>query len=289
MSKQATLDVKCDGVNLIFEDHGGYESRHQSTMKLIYRAWDKHIKGSQTNQRSFSLFTDDIFNPYCDYSFAIKNKDQLNKCMPHYVFEAWPECGIHDYQETFNSMVSFGAHDPSDDRAFWIGAISHLINPAPRILGAQVANKNPNKLDFRVIEWKNRGMQQTSHTHGYVSLQDHCKYRVLIDFGGAGYSGRIPLLLASGRPVILVGHPQEAWFYWDGTLIPWTHFIPCGVQNGDSLSFYEIETAINWTFENRTEAENIGKQGQQYAQKYLTRDAVVDLIANIIKKHPSVY
>lgn len=285
MSKYATLDVRCDGINLVFEDHGGYETRHQSMMKLIYRAWDKHIRGNNMKQKCFNIFTDDVFNPFCDYSFAIKNKDQLSKCMPHYVFEAWPECGIHDYQETFDSMVVYGSKKPLDDRVFWIGAISHLVNPTPRILGAQVSNKNPDKLDFRVIEWKNRGFEQTIHTFGYVSLKDHCHYRVLIDFGGAGYSGRIPLLLASGRPVILVGHPYEAWFYWNNSLIPWKHFIPCGTQNGDGLSSIEIENAVNWTFDNRQEADKIGKQGQEYAQKYLTRDAVVDLIANIIKNH----
>ena len=116
----------------------------------------------------------------------------------------------------------------------------------------------------------------------FVSLPDHCKYRVLIDFGGAGYSGRIPLLLASGRPLIIVGHPEEAWFYWDGSMTPWVHYIPCGDKSGNGISKEDILNAIKWTFDNKKKAAEIGKAGQEYAKKYLSQEAVIKKIGKML-------
>lgn len=287
MHKYAILEIKYDKNYLSIEDHKGYESRHASMIKLIHEAWDKHVKNSNLlGERNISLYTDDIFNPSCDYSFAIPGQEFLYKCMPNYVYDSWPECGIFDYQKTFDLMVSASLNEPVDDRVFWIGAISHLLNPAPRIMGSEVSIENPDLFDFRIIEWKNRGLDQTQHTSGYVTLVDHCKYRVLIDFGGAGFSARIPLLLASGRPVILVGHPQEVWFYWNGSLIPWKHYIPCGSKDGKNLSKSEIKNAILWTFENKEKAKSIGLEGQDYAKNNLNKNYIIDLIGSILINHP---
>jgi hypothetical protein len=286
MNKYSVLEIHYSNSFLRVEDHKGYESRHPSMIKLLHKAWEKHVKNNSSESiKYFSLYTDDIFNPNCDYSFAIQGPEFLKRCMPNFIFEGWPECGINDYQQTFDSLVASGFHEPSDDRAFWIGAISHLTDPRPRLLGAQVASEHPQIFDFKIIDWSNRGLDQTKHTKGYVSLQDHCRYRVLIDFGGAGFSARIPLLLATSRPVILVGHPQESWFYWDGSLVPWKHYVPCGSKNGDLLSADHIKDAIQWTFENREQAKLIGAEGQNYAKQKLNRDSIIDLIGNIMLNH----
>ena len=266
------------------EDNSGYESRNSSMMNLIRTAWDFNLRNSDPPGpiKNFSLFTDDVFNPNLDYSFAITGKEHLDRCMPNFVFDSWPECGIQDYESTFDKMVEMGSLPYEDKRVFWIGAVEHLVDPAPRLMGESVAKRNTNLFDFRFIKWKQRGVDQWKHTDGYVSILDHCKYRVLIDFGGAGFSARIPLLLASGRPVILVGHPQEAWFYWDGSLVPWKHYIPCGPHDGKDLKEEDIESVIEWTFKNLKSCEEIGVCGQEYAKKYLTRDAVIKKISNIM-------
>lgn len=272
------------------EDHFGYESRNSSIIKLVKSAWELYLKNSNDPEKIkyFSLYTDDIFNPSLDYSFAITGKEYLDKCMPNFVFDSWPECGIQDYESTFDKMVEMGSMPFEDRRVFWIGAVEHLIDPTPRLMGSEVSKKNSDLFDFRFVQWKQRGLEQWKYTEGYVSILDHCKYRVLIDFGGAGFSARIPLLLASGRPVILVGHPQEAWFYWDGSLVPWKHYIPCGSHDGKDLKEEDIEKVIKWTFKNIESCEEIGKSGQEYAKKYLSKDAVLKKIADVMTKNKNV-
>lgn len=108
-----------------------------------------------------------------------------------------------------------------------------------------------------------------------------------MDFGAAGFSARVPLLLASGRPVILVGRPEEAWFYWDGSLVPWVHYIPCGLKDGSDLTEGMIEETLEWTFENRGLCEQIGSNGRAYALANLTRAAAVARISRMLEAHPS--
>lgn len=285
------LDVRYNNRFLMFEDHTSYESRNPSMMKLIKDAWELRIKNEEQEEepvRFFRLYTDDVFNPGCHYSFSSKCVETARRSMPNFVFEAWPECGIFSYEQTFNEMAIEGLKPYKDDRVFWIGNTFMKVKAYDRRhMGAEVSRKHPDMFDFRSINW-NFGPDQYKTTPGYISLPDHCRYRVLIDFGGVGFSARIPLLLASGRPVIIVGHPEEAWFYWDATFVPWVHYIPCGSKDGSDISENLIFEAVQWTFENSLECENIGRRGRLYAQKYLSRSAAVKRIGEMLVKHLNV-
>lgn len=287
--KYGTLDVRYNNKYLWFEDHTAHESRNKSMMSLIKEAWELRISDDKDEDaaRFFTLYTDDVFNPYCHYSFSSRCPETARRSMPNFVFNSWPECGIEGYEQTFNEMIRLGREPYEDERAFWAGNIAMEVpRYIPRRMGAAVAQREPSLIDFRPIEWKVRGLDQYKHTPGYVTLPYHCRHRVLIDFGGVGFSARIPLLLASGRPVILVGHPEEAWFYWDGTLIPWLHYIPCGAKDGSDISESLIQDALKWTFENVSEAASVGVRGREYAEKYLARQAIVEKIGDMLANHP---
>lgn len=182
-------------------------------------------------------------------------------------------------------MIIAGDEPHEDDRVFWIGNTAlEVAAYGRRRMGGWVAIKHPDMFDFRTIRWK-FGPDQHLTTPEYVTLPYHCRYRVLIDFGGVGFSARIPLLLASGRPLILVGHPEEAWFYWDGTLVPWEHYIPCGPKDGSELNENMIFESIEWTFKNPEEARKIGMRGRRYALNNLTRQAALARIVEMMSKH----
>lgn len=281
------LDVHYNNKFLRFEDHTSYESRNASMMRLIKDGWELKIKneGAPDPIRFFRLYTDDIFNPNCHYSFSSRCPETARRSMPNFIFESWPECGIISYEQTFNEMIRSGLETFKDDRAFWAGNVYMKVQAYERRrMGAEVARKNPDMFDFRPISW-NFGPDQYKTTPGYISLPQHCRYRVLIDFGGVGFSARIPLLLASGRPVVLVGHPEEAWFYWDGSLVPWVHYIPCGSKDGKDVSENSIFEALQWTFQNPSESEDIGRRGRLYALRYLSRTAAVSRIGEMLLKH----
>lgn len=281
------LQIYCTNTFLAFEDHGGYESRNPSMRNLIKDAWERFVRNEEPTgpPKSFSLYTEDVFHPYCDYSLSCNSGETAHRCMPNFIFDCWPECGIASYEETFLEMIRSGNAPPDDDRVFWIGN----VNPEwkryeTRRKALSLAAKNQKMLDFRSIDWK-RGPDQVINTRGYVDFPSHCRYRVLIDLGALGFSARLPLLFASGRPVILTGRREEAWFYWDGTLRPWEHYIPCGVD-GREITEDDIMTSVSWTFKNPEAAERIGRSGRKYALEHFTRDAAVAKIGKMLLKHP---
>lgn len=312
------LDVHYNNRFIRFEDHTAYESRNPSMMKLIKSAWDMRIAndGPEEEVRFFRLFTDDMFNPHCHYSFSARNIEESRRSMPNFIFDSWPQCGITSYEEVFEEMVRSGSEPYKDDRVFWIGNTANEVAAyETRRMGLEVARKHPDMFDCRSISWQRgpfllswRSMtgaassspedykpvynkwrpednERVNATPGYVTLPYHCRYRVLIDFGGVGFSARIPLLLASGRPLIIVGHREEAWFYWDGTLVPWEHYIPCGGKEGQGVNESSLFETLKWTFKNPEICESIGRSGMEYARRYLTRSAALARIGEMMAKH----
>lgn len=276
------LDVYFTTNSLQFVDHGGYESRHVSTMKLIRQAWERYIRrpgGRFQTPTAVRINTGDIQSHHrtleCDLSYSVRGPADVPKCIPHYLFDAWPECGVRDYTETFQEMVTRGSSPPTDDRAFWIGARTNDLR-------AGVCDLKTPLLDARMMTWTRTDPKALSvNTPAYVSLPDHCAYRVLMDLGAAGFSARVPLLLASGRPLILAERAEEAWYYWDGSLQPWVHYIPCKATPEAVLE------AIEWTDTHREEADAIGRRGRAYAQTYLTREAVLERVAMALLSVPT--
>jgi hypothetical protein len=285
--KYAHIDFWFNNHTVRGEDFGGYESRNSSVTSLIRDAWTSGIQDGNPPLplKFFTLFTDDLFNTRSHFSFAATGPENARRSMPHFIFHAWPECGVPEYQSTFDAMVEMGSRPWAEERAFWIGSMfdNATYPQCNRHLGVSLAARVPDLLDYRVIDWKNRGLEQCGSTPGYVSLVDHCRHRVLIDMPGIGFSARLPLLLASGRPVILVGRPHEAWFYWDGSLVPWEHYIPCGPKDGWGFAESDLEEAVRWTFFHPDEAAAIGRRGRDYAVSRLTRSAAVSRIAGMLR------
>lgn len=80
-----------------------------------------------------------------------------------------------------------------------------------------------------------------------VSLEDHTKYKYLIDASGQGYSARIKYLLFSRRPLFIID--REYWDWIGIDLIPWVHFIPVKADLSDLLD------QINWADNHPLEAK----------------------------------
>lgn len=267
-----TLNVYYSKDQIRFKDNGSYESRSKSTIKMIQKAWELY-KPSNIETKEILIHLEDGFSEKADFSYAITKPEQLHRCIPHFIFDSWPEIGIQDYESTFQQMIYAGNNNPIDSRVFWIGANTNPL----RVSACKLANQYPNLMDFRMMSWNRKDPNALhKHTHEYVSLIDHCKYRVLIDLGAGGFSARLPLLFASGRPVILTDRIYETWFYWDNSLIPWVHYIPGGSTNESILK------VVQWTFEHPDKAKEIGLHGQEYAKEHLSSSVVLFKCAKII-------
>jgi hypothetical protein len=110
--------------------------------------------------------------------------------------------------------------------------------------------------DFRSVEWQRSDPDDlASHTPTYVSLVQHPEWAVLVDALGRGHSARLPLLFATGRPVIVIARPDESELLW--RLMPWVHYIPA------AATVEALAAAVQWAVvDHPDEAASIGKAGQ---------------------------
>ena len=280
MEEQSLL-VRYDSKKIEFVDYGGYESRNLSTIFLLKKAWLNYVKNTDQELKTISIFTGDHYHHEYDYSYATF-MGKSHKSFPNFIFDSWPEIGVKNYDDVFNRMILASKTKYKYDRAFWIGAETNSWRKVAYNLFQE--EKNSNLAYIKLMFW-NRTDPENLYSEDYVSLQDHCEYRVLIDFPGCGFSARLPLLLASGRPVIIFGRPLEQWYYWSDEFIPWEHFIPCGNKDGSGITENTILESVQWTFDNKEKAEDIGKKGQEYAIKNFSKNAIIEKIGSILVNH----
>jgi hypothetical protein len=121
--------------------------------------------------------------------------------VPDFVFGGWPQVGIEDFDETCRAMAEAGGQPGELPVAGWIGATTtHPVRSVLHRLGQQ----HPDVLDVRQVEWvgdTTLGTPLATSANNAMSLpQQVARWDALVDVEGAGYSGRLKLLLHSGRP-----------------------------------------------------------------------------------------
>ena len=168
-----------------------YESRGAAMMALLA---DADSRGWLCRPLQAVVGVGDNFDPDAGFSMA-GGAAELERLVPAFVFEAWPEVHIFGYESTVRSIVRASRSAPVSDKLFWAGADSHPL----RIKAAGWA-VGRSDADFRLIEWDKSNPSLLQHVKR-VSLPAHTEFAALVDLPGRGYSGRLPFLLASGRPV----------------------------------------------------------------------------------------
>lgn len=272
----------------VSQDFGGYETRNQSMQKLIKESWEKYIKNQIPHKCIKGIvYTGDRYKKDIRYENCFSmagERENYNNLIPSFVFESWEQVGINSYEEKIKSIVKASKEFKSkdiDERVFWIGNCNS--NPE-RWKYIDYSKSHPKTTLFLPLKWIRDGKEDLSKTTpAFVSLEDHVKYRVLLDGIPNGYSGRIPYILATGRPVIIHEREFEQWFFYDGTFKPWVHYIPLKEMK-------DLDKIIKWTIDNKEECEKIGKAGQEYVLEYLNLEKVLERTANVLlskiqKKH----
>lgn len=287
--KNEAFEIYLDNDNYeLLVDLNGIETRNMSIEKLIKQSWEKYIK-DQIPHKCFKgiIYTGDRYKKDIRYknSLAIAGKSEnYENLIPSFVFESWQQVGIDSYEEKIKSIIEASKQvkiKDIDKRVFWIGDCD---SNRERWKYIDYSKNNSDTTLFLPLKWVKDGIEDmTKTTPGFVSLEDHCKYRVLLDEISNGYSYRIPFLLATGRPIIIHEREFEQWFFYDGTFKPWVHYIPLKEMK-------ELDKIIKWTIDNNEECEKIGKTGQDYVLKFLTLDKILQRTANVIlsklqKKH----
>jgi hypothetical protein len=247
---------------------GGYETRQESVLTLLELTERAHRVGAfgplliDTNDRPVST----IEEGYRSFAFC-SAEGYVDVAVPDFVFCRWPEVGIDDYDETCQAVAAAGEQAAELDVVGWIGTTE--AHPNRGVLH-RLGREHPGLLDIERVQWvrDDSALQLSSAGGNARSLPDQARrWGALIDVEGGAYSGRLKLLLHSGRPVLIQDRPWREWF-WD-ELVPWENHIP--VQRDLS----DLVARARWVLDNPLEAERIGRAGQDLARRLLTRTSAV--------------
>jgi len=256
-----------DGLQCI--PFGGYETRQESVLSLLEAAERDHPLDPfgpllvHTNDQPISRAEDG----YCTYSFCTARR-YVDVAVPDFVFWRWPEVGINDFDETCRDIAAAGEHPAERDVVGWIGNIeSHPVRGVLHRLGLE----HPDLLDIRSVEWvrvPSRTQLSASAGNALGLPEQVRRWGALIDVEGGAYSGRLKLLLHSGRPVLIQDRPWQEWF-WD-ELVPWENHIPVKRDLSD------LDSRAQWVKDHPEDAARIGRAGQKLARRVLTRTSAVE-------------
>ena len=245
--------------------HGfNYESRGHSVEFLIRAALERY-----PTRKDFDLHvhTTDHFEGQFSFSSELGNYDDLFPC---YLYHCWPETGLLDYTETVNALPNT---PPETDKLGWIGSPQQ----PERAQFCERAKTHP-RFEGTLITWNRANPARLDqNTSTFMTFQQQvARWQYLIDFAGYGYSARTKLLLSSPRIVFIVDRPWKEWFY--PHMAPWKHYIPVRRDLADlEENFQRVDSDPDMQVFIRTHQ-------REFAQRYLTRDAAVCRVAEIIDR-----
>ena len=265
---------KKNGVLITGEEGPGFEDRNNSIIRLIemtdekYKLPDFNRIYVHTGDHEHSDFIG------CFYFCYGKN---FAECFPDFNFLHWKNVGVFDYEDTIKEIkTDLDLSVYQEMKVGWIGALNGHWHKR-RVL-YKLGKENPDILDIiNLGGWDTKVNEKhlipsSCKYHSYVELAQ--KYTILLDIEGGGYSGRLKYLLHTGRPVIVVDRVPKEFFY--PFMKPWEHYIPVKNDLSDLLE------KTRWIIGNYEEASEIGLNGKEFAEKYLTRDYALQYIKYLI-------
>ncbi|WP_026712566.1 glycosyl transferase family 90 [Flavobacterium daejeonense] len=257
---------------IAFVDHLGFESRSESTMALFKEAFDQIKDKTTLKTKHFYISTDDVSSKINNtLTFGYTNSNDVILC-PDFTFDKWLECGIVAYNKTIKKIIDEGNNKYTVEKLFWIGN----LNTQPlRYELLRLGNLFDNKMEIVPMEWKRIFHKGSMHDFTkFTSLENHTKYKYLIDCGARGFSGRLKFLLYTNRPLFLVNRDKNKQEYFYDKLVPFKHFIPVKEDLSDLI--FQLE----WAENNYADAIAIADNARKFAIENLSKKSVIEYLTN---------
>ena len=193
---------------LRFHDFGGFETRNESTIKLIHLADKIH---TLSPFKPVIINTDDR-----DHVIEYENTPVLSYCssynkydyvIPDFTFDHYHQIGINDYNETICNIHKNGQLTPISNCLGWRGAGTHIYSRR------YIVNLNNEiDVDAKFIQWSKTHDDPKTYklmAENYVSIEDHpLKWKYLIDTAAQGWSCRAKFFLEAPKCINNVNNPH---------------------------------------------------------------------------------
>jgi len=254
--------------NIKFIEKKGYESRNQSVIDLLL----KTNNYKKLPNALFLVFTNDFIKDYSLtrnlflYTFC-KNHKYNTSFFPNFNFNHWLEANIQDYETIYHkfneNQISW---NDKKETIFWTGSNTNIIRK--KIYDTTLNNPNffINIIDIN----KSREI--------LIPIEDHIKYKYLLNMNGHSYGGRLNYLFLTGSCIIILKNEDkdkcfEEFFY--KYFIPEEDYIE--ILYNDKEKTDNIIKKINYFIKNNN-CEEISKRCYEKAKKIFQMNNIYEYI-----------
>ncbi len=258
-------------------DYFTYESRGRSVMRLL----DQAITNEDLAEIPWSRFAVSTGDQPVDlplrktFVFCDDGSGKFNeRLFPDFLYDSWPEVGISDYEHVRMRLLHQAHGTARMHRVGWIGTPLNDV----RVLASRIADDNPDLLDYRCITWCRQPDGTVTAPNAMSLDEQQAEWYALLDLEGHGWSARLKLLLAMGRPVIIQERPWKEW--WFSSLIPHVHYAPV---RRDLTDLPEVAQRV---LEDRAYAESLAANATTFAREQLPRQRALEHIRELLLGPP---
>lgn len=252
-----------------------HQSRASSSVEMLRRAMELLHKQGRALPSFCGLRFSLRDTPGREHTFGYNGRAKF--LVPDYSFLHWREAGhCPDYETVTKRLRELGTRPPKIQKCGWVGSVVGFT----RVVILNASLEFPDLLE---AIWPR---ESEGRAPGRMTMEQQVeRYACLLDARGDsnGYSPRVPMLLHTGRPVIYTKRSRET--YMDTTfynhlpekLIPGQHFVPLERDR-------DLAKQIRWILdpENAEKVRSISQEAQRFAQKYLTLDAAIAYLADVL-------
>jgi len=255
----------------------GFQTRPHAMAELVRLALENAARGGYVlpSRLKATISHKDAACP--EERFAINvypsEADCTARPFPDNTYISSPESGIADFSMEARAVAAAGA-SPAERRVCgWAGNPSTGKDGLRRAF-VRLASEPGSLLEAHVPRVHTVRRNQSGDrlaVHDMVA-----RWACLVDLPGFnGYSARVPLLLHSGRPLLLSARKGTRWYEASNApepFLPWQHYVPVRADLGD------VQDKARWALGHEAEARAIALRAQAYARRVHTREAAVAFV-----------
>jgi hypothetical protein len=206
---------------------------------------------------------------------------------PDYTLLSWRTAGIDSYALQAENFQAAGTRPATGRRVCgWAGSVES--NTARRLFVREAIKDQLSLIEAITPCTPTRRRARSRRGHGAsctapISQTEQIRrWPCVVDLPGWGYSGRLPLLLRSGRPLLFSLRPMETWYRDEshrGALRAWEHYVPV-LESMHNV----VRRADTLLGKNYSSALEMAARAQVFARRFLTlRTAVRYLMYQILR------
>jgi hypothetical protein len=203
---------------ITFIEKKGYQSRNQSVIDLLLETTNYY----KLPNIQFIIFTDDFLEQkelIQDYLFTFCKNNLYNTILfPNFSFNHWKEANIDYFSEVYINLVNNRINwNEKEDIIFWSGSNTNIIRKKV-YNGSYIYNNLYQGEKCKYLINLANNYNDFKNKNKYYSLNDHCKYKYLLNMNGHSYGGRLNYLFLTRSCIIVlknanINNQWEEFFY----------------------------------------------------------------------------